>query len=1120
MASNRSNSGQGNSNHQNSSNSSRQNTNRQQSTNNQRSQNQQNGTATALSQVARVIDKNTQETKNNTTATLRNTSSLGECVNALNTFARQFTNDARNFANSLSNTSERISNASDRNANNEEALTTNMERIFDRGAHRIDDSVSKAQMIGKSLLSALDVIGGRIVSELVGGAERVAEAYKSQFSNVTVKMQMDKADYSAMFNDVSKTFTEQGLNKQFSAVDFSEALSTALDEGLRGEEAQRQAYQNLITNKLIPAISTNTVAYRKMSKEFGDAFNQNVIAVSKYTEALYGAEGLEEGKLNNTIDSLQTTLDYATATGAMSQDQAMDAFNQIVMSINAMENAGINTDDFITNLNAILEGNVDAVSDQFHSMGIGTSSDLLRELSTDAFGLVEKYLDANAVSGSSLATQNEIISALGGNVKTGMQVVAATKSGRLDMNQVREDYSQFDAGVTYDKWKDALQDGFGQTADAILNKVEENAMTSAGVLSAQIPRFNELVSDVSSILDIVTDLAVSLLKGNRGTGFFGLGGRGAGAAGAGAGGAGAGGATAAGVALGATALVAGGTMAVFDAVNAGQVAADRGLGAGEIALQSARGFITGGTMMTAEEELDATSNALKGQKRDFDWGEVGENTLKGTLIGTGVGTAVGGWAAGIGTVVGAGVGAITGAVANIIDQAIENAKYNELADASNALSDSMGKLSSAQSNYDRTIQRSTQSRQESELLLSMMNGETTASTEELNTAFKSLQEKYPEYLGNIETVNELEPQYITALENKIKLENEIAGAELSNAGYEALNALDDVYKKFDAIASDNIKSTASLKFVDEIMKTGGENGKVYSSSEIDALLDKMVTDFGTNGMTKSDLIAELNSGKSGKIITQQKDGRYTLTGQDNEAGAGGVTWGDNMQEFAADYAKSESYRTQAISVLTEGETKINEIWNSIKSQADANKNEDGTYEFSDKTTESLKTLANQFNSSVKTYNDYASSYNLSSFKIKSSNYEGISEIFKAVGADAPSFKVGAYKIPSDETYAHLHRGEMVLTADSADQLRNLGAGGIDSLLAGLSAVSRARAEVQTSSDESSQQSAVTAAIESQTTSIVSVLTSILEVVQRISSGSSSISTPVTLSEDLLNFTGV
>lgn len=1119
---------------------------------------------------SKSLSRNADALKGNTKGLASSSSSLDKNTAALLEMAKSFRRSVGDFSESIDDLNSSGARLESQRSVNTQSNLADMKSIFERSNKNFDNSLTKGQKAGKILITTFEVIGKRLISEFTSAADRVASKYKDQLSNITVRMQMSNSDYSDMFNAMSARFQNEGLNKQFSPVDYADALAATIETGLRGDEAQRQAYNNLITNKLVPAISTNTIAYRRMSKQFKDSFDQNVVAVSKYTEALYGAEGLEEGKANAIYETLESRLRYEESAGNIDEGGAEKILNQIQFAVSKMEAAGINTDQFISDIGSILEGNTaESTALMQRYFGVVDTDQFAKKLSTDAFGFVEDYMRAYDAGSMTLATANEQWSALGGNLTTGMQTTTALnnyeKEGKDFFGELRDEFSGFNSSAEYAKWTQKLQQGFGQSADAAVDKLEENIATGYGVFQSEIPRFKEMASDVKAILGVLVSTLLftktkSALGGGRGIGSgllnkglgslstFGGGGSLTGNASAAAqmfnegytfsevasvggkgsavlgkvgsfGGASSLGGGLANLAAGPGALIAGGALAGYQGFKSGQVAAQEGYGAGDVALQGVRGFITGGSMKTSEEKMSAVEAAMSGQKQKMDWGEVGTNALKGGLAGTGIGTAVGGWAAGAGTAIGAAVGTVAGAVTNMIDQAIENAKYNKLAEASEKMYESFDSLAQAQSNYDAVVQKSSRNQKSIDDLMSYLNGETTSSTESLNKAFKELQAQYPEYLGSLESINELEPQYLDVLRNKINLEKENAAADLATQASDALSSLEEVRKSFDNIASDEIKSTASLEFVKKIAETGGENGKVYESSEINSLLDDMIKQYGTPGMTKEDLISELNSGKSGSIIKVQEDGSLTLTGQNNKSGKGGATAGDNMAQFATDYQNSDDLRNSAISTINKEISVINQVYSSLKQIADSSKQEDGTYLFSDSTKVTAKSLADQLNDTAKEVNDHASKYKLDSMKISSDRYEGLSDIFSSLGV-TPQFKVGAYNIQKDNLLSTLHKGEMVLTSANAEKLRNLGSGGISGLLDSLSAVRNARVSaVDSTSNDASLGNAIVSAIQSQTESIVSVLNSILVVVSKINPTPSRENSAV-LSENLLNFSGV
>lgn len=1122
--------------------------------------------STSLSGFSDSLSKNADQLKRNSTNLKNNADSLDSNTKALLQMAKSFSEDAKKFTSDMKTVIAQTKSATKDRSESQESAISDMSKIFDKSSKNLDGAMTRGQKISSVFLTTLETVGGRIIKEFLGGASRIAESYKSSLNDITVRMQWTQQRYADMYNNASKQFLESGLGQQFSPKDYANALTETVVTGLRGDEAQRQAYHNLITNRLIPAISTNTVAYRRMAKQMGDTFNEGIVAIGKYSESIYGAEGIEEGKLNNMIDALQVSLGYAASTGKYDEKDVQKALDQMAFTANALEDAGIDTDDFTSNIKSILEGNIDSVSDVFHAMGIGTKDKLLERVMNDPASLFKDYAEKMTIgANSSLSATgfSENTFSLGGDTRTAMMIQTAINNG-LDWDEIAKDFSKYQTQAELDKWNSYLEKGEGRTNDQKLDAYEENVGTALGVIEAQVPRFNDLVSDVKKILGVLTTaLLADTVKGGFGKGGDGLLSKllegksvsalssgsssvlnlpllgstgngmvsGSGVLGKLAGygyshgaattatGASAAGSGLASLALGPGALIAGGIMAGVDAGQAGKVASDEGLGAGGVALQSLRGLVTGGQMMTGEEELSATSAALSGQKRSFDWGEVGMNTLKGTAIGAGVGTAVGGWAAGIGTAVGAGVGAIAGAVTNMIDQAIENAKYNELADASTKMVEQFDDLSKAQSDYEKTITKGKENNKKADALYAFATNKTAGATEELERSFKELQTEYPSIIGDLESINELEPQYIDALKAKIEAENKLAQDKVIAEGTEALQSLRDVQKEFDDIAKESVDkdlvSTGARHFLETVTSTGGENGKQYSSSELDQLIKESLE--MSPGMTFEDLQAELNAGGGGEVLKVKKDGSYVLAGQKG----GGATAGDNMSQRYNEVLKAEGYQKEAIDVLNSSKGQASNVYGAILQIAKNYMDEEGNYTFDEGTKTSLSTMIEEFNSYVKNYNDTASTYKISSMKLSKDTYTDIDKIFSAAGKSPPSFKVGAYNIQKDNMLANLHQGEMVLTSANANMLRNLGSGGIGGLLTGLTALGQAKA---TSVDEgpsevSSVGSMIVSAIQSQTESLLNSMSVIIGYVSKISGSKSQGSGESNISKEMLTYEG-
>lgn len=1128
---------------------------------------------------SKSLASNADALKGNTKGLESSSSSLDKNTVALLEMAKSFKESVGNFSDSVEDLNENTDKSEKKRKESIHQSLSNMQNIYERSNKNLDKSLTRGQKLGKSFITTFEVLGKRLIGEFASAAGKVASKYKEQLSNITVRMQMPNSDYSDMFNTMSARFQSEGLNKQFSPVDYADALAATIETGLRGDEAQRQAYNNLITNKLVPAISTNTIAYRKMSKQFQDSFDKNVVAVSKYTEALYGAEGLEEGKANAIYETLESRLRYEESAGNIDKGGVEKILNQIQFAVSKMEAAGINTDQFISDIGSILEGNTaEATTLMQRYFGVVDTDQFAKKLSADAFGFVEDYMRSYNAGSVTLATANEQWSALGGNLTTGMQTTTALnnyeKEGKDFFGELRDEFSQFNSSAEYAKWAQKLQQGFGQSADAVIDKVEENLATGYGVFKSQIPRFEELTSDVKSILGVLISTFLFtktskvpsgrsssgpglLNKGLGSLSTFGGGGSLTGNANAAAelfnegysfsevarvGGKGSavlgkigsfGGANTLGgglvnLAAGPGALLVAAGLMARDAVQAGKVASDEGLGAKGVALQSLRGLFTGGQMMTGEEELNATSSALFGQKRSLDLGELGKNTLKYTALGAGVGTAVGGWAAGAGTAIGAGAGAIIGAITNLIDQVAENAKYNELADASNKMTGQFDKLSKAQSDYEKTITKGKENSKKVDALYSFAAHKTTKVTEDLEKSFRELQTEYPSIIGDLESINELEPQYIDALRAKIDAENKLAQDKVVSEGTAALESLKGFQKEFDDIAKKSVGkdlvSTGARHFLETIMSAGGKNGKQYSHEELSKLINESLA--MNPGMTLSELQSELNAGGGGKVLKIKDDGTYVLAGQKG----GGLTIGDNMSQRYNEILKAEGYQKDAIDVLNLSKGKASEVYSAILQVARPYADEKGNYTFDERTKTSLSNLIDEFNSYIKSYNDTARSYKLSGLKLSEDDYPDITKIFSAAGKNSRSFaafsggggrfKVGAYNIYQDDYPALLHKGEMVLTSANAEKLRNLGSGGVSGLLDALTAITSARVStVDSTSNSASLGNAVITAIQSQTESIVSVLNSILTVVSKINPIASR-ENPAVLSENLLNFSGV
>lgn len=205
--------------------------------------------------------------------------SLDDHSKALNDFITQFDKTAKSF---------NKGNTKDRDRTMEEGFS-DVSRSLDRSSVAQEKSLTTYQKVGKSIEVVIKNVGNMIKKELVTAYNGVKSSYTNHLSSITAQLNITNDQYRKLYNESSSYFKDQGLSKQFSPVDFAEALEGVLDTGLRGDLAKTTAYQNLMINKLLPAVSVNTASMRRMTKTVGKGFSDNLLAFSKYTESTLGA---------------------------------------------------------------------------------------------------------------------------------------------------------------------------------------------------------------------------------------------------------------------------------------------------------------------------------------------------------------------------------------------------------------------------------------------------------------------------------------------------------------------------------------------------------------------------------------------------------------------------------------------------------------------------------------------------------------------------------------------------------------------------------------------------------------------------------------------------------------
>lgn len=1091
-----------------------------------------NSLSSSIEGFSKSMTKNSSELKLNTKSLSQNSTSLDKNTVALMSMVSAFGKSVNQMEDTLEDFTRSQAEDTERRRKNQESETERQSAV----SKKTEESTSRVFSKGEALVESFKVVGSRLVKEYLGGAQRIMDSYKKSFGDITVRMQWSESDYASMFNSVRDTIMRDGYGQQFSTKDYTTALTEALSTGLRGDEAREIAYQNMVTNKLLPAISTNTAAYRRMSKDFGKTFSEGITAVGKYSERLYGAEGLEEGKANQIIETLQATLKLQGQRSGLSDEQILSSQNGLIFGLNALESLGVNSDHFVSTMGKILEGTIDDSTLSFASAGL-TSDTLANRLFEDPLSVIQSYIDLVGQGSGQISQQgqNYISEALGVDARTGLQVLAAKEKG-IDWDQIRGDWSDFDVNQEISSQKSWLKSGGGKTADERLDTYEENIATSIGVIGAQIPRLTEIKEDLKKIKDI---LIGSSLLGGSGVGKNLLGslldkGKGlvsnsgllnkassiledgniagewlregysfkdvASATGQGKallgkisniGGTGS---TLGGFASLASG-VAGGVMAAKDAWNAGKVAAENGGDTLDVVGQGLRGAITGRTEKTSEEFSSAVDKALSGEKQKMDWGAVGANAAKGALLGTAVN-------AGAGTL----IGAATGAVTSMIDQAIENAKYNNLAESVTEFNDSLTAASTSMSSYENVLKKSETVYSN----LDKVTGKVTASEQDKLSALKSLKEQYPALLANVDNLSDFDSDYVEIIKNKIEREKELAA---SNA---VTNLVDLVDKAKEAsedtnkiVSGENSITKQGMDFISDVTnaakKAGmGDDVEGWAQTHEGEVMKFAETRAKEAGMSTDAFIGKINQAKNG--------GFFQLENVTNDAGVvvgtrwvpSTGTWGDNYLQASESYNESgvlvgkEDALSKAVekdySRILELAGQFDEIYANTNKNGKINLTENQIKQIAS-SSDSLKPLMDSYNNNVLLAEGTTKS------QIHSDNemWSSAKKLFDAADEKFPKFKLGAYDIQNDQL-AQLHTGEMVLTSANADKLRQIGSGGISGVLDKMSAMSDEVTTSTVQSDTSHQDSlftTVVSAIESQTAELVKYLVEINSSIMRI-----------------------
>ena len=1019
---------------------------------------------------------------------------------------------------------------------------------------------TRMQRYGTAFISSLRTVGSFFIKSFTGAYTRVSDAYEQNLERITTSLQITNREYTTQLNNITKQIWGQGLAKQFSQIDWQRAMGDTLSTGLRGEAATNMAYRNMIANKLLPAIQTNTRAYVQMSKRFGEDFEKNILAFGKHVEKIYGAEGLEQGKIDQMLNTLQAQIRYTAAQKGLSTEDANKVINRLIAYTSLLESNSIESDEFIQNLYETATTTPGGLSNiMSYVNGIGTPGQAGKTLTSGLDRYFANYISGYLVDGSNANAMVARTSALGGNVQNAYAINAAFGFGQVDLESILADVSKtvddFESGKVYNGLIDQLTSGRYSSATTQYEKWMENQTAIiANEITNVLPHNTQVLASVWQIVRAwfnawqAGQVGGTLSRSNgvrnflnrdlglrngytsgvtsRGTTWYRNAATNRFVSASEAQRVGFGGATTVGsnllnIAAGPGALIAGAGWTAYDAVRAGIAADKAGLGTGGAIGSVFRGMLTGGMADDKATKNSKVAAALRGERVKFNWGDVAKNAGKGALIGTGIGTAAGGWAAGTGTVVGAVAGGIVGAAANAVDQLVQNAKYNKLADATKKLTESIENLDSATADYKSTVTKINAVEKAWKIVRESEN----KGTKEYTNALEVLKQAYPEYTKTLNNLTGKEDKLEKILHARIDAELAMSGEGLGDRLDETVKNLEGYKKASDKITGGNdriIKSawldaTKSLYSLLEYDDSGNVTADSYKKmiGQYDQVIKNTSSKYRLSDAETKELEKSVQSltraGWGQAVLRANNEIEYIPSSISNaiiankdyfaglEANNSGI-YGFTDEEWAEYIQKNTRNLANAQGAYESAVASMRTILSAFYDY-------DGNLR-SGLTKSSPQVL--QYNTAKDRLVEIADIYNemlrntygpeadrVTSADAFGDNLEGLRSL-SSIGVKPFSYyKVGSYNIGEDNTPALLHAGEMVLTSSDANALRELASGqGVRGLLSGLLSISRASAVA--ADDSTTAANPIIEAIHLQTRTLSEHLVNILSEVKEIS----------------------
>lgn len=1013
--------------------------------------------------MAKNSRNNSQRGRNDNTSFENFSKLLDEHTKALLKASEDFKKSAEAF-------NKNFDNLTGQDQKHRVEISKDARKLFDREAQSRNDNVVKGRKAGDAFVSSLKVVGKAFINQLDKSIEKVADKYVSQFSTITSRMQMSYREYATMFNEAATYFRNNGLAKQFTSAEFADSLTAALDTGLRGEEAKRQAYQNLITNKLVPAISTNTVAYRRMSKQFGDSFNEGITAIAKYTEKVYGAEGIEEGRINSIIDSLGLSARYAAAQQGLTGSQASDIVSRTTGVLTALgSTVGENFQAQIVDMLRAASSGETMTSGQSALAGIAgiytaeqaNAALMDPEKLTEVIGkILNQYADR---SSNVLGVLSQ--SGLGYDLQAGQEAYIAMteKSSGEIVSELSAFTKNFDASQVYQEERDKLEEGYYTDSSTALSNILSNMSTWFATWKSNIPMFDTIVDILGQIASIVVSQKIigGISGGDAAGGIFsGL-------------------------------LKGGGKHAATSSVGTKLAAA------GKLLAPVAGVALTGYDIVTGYKEGGLGQAAIKGLTGASDhesyktggldaFKDAAKDTIKNATKGALIGSVV----PGVGTAVGAGIGMVAGIAGSLGKYFSEE---NQLSRATKEYAESLDNLKEVQTQYEDVVKK-TDNSLENLSKVSQINGK---ATDEQTEAFKQLKSAYPDLLANVSDVSEMDSAYVELLKMKIKIEKKEITDKLIDQTRDASKSAAKAAKK--AAKQSGSQDMAGQDFLYQ----------VNEGTSVQEALENVKRDYGITNDQEVLQSATRAAGNIG-LDSLEIDESGNLVRVDFQSGkrtkAGKVT--SRLGDFTENRQKLEKDLSSTYSSLEETYNSLKSVLESIgvdpQDYASLSKEDlkNSEYENAGQVAKILK----DYNTTAGKLIELAKNEKSEAVRSKYSK-SGLEETFSDLKPSSfsklvksPAFKVGLNTVPFDDFPALLHKGEMVLTAHNADMLRSLTSGSsigtfLSSLLEGSQKTTATAATSESTSDAVT--SAIVTAIGDQTAVLSGSLNSILSLLNQI-----------------------